>query len=82
MKKRRSGRKMSKTQTGQKSLRGKQHETSQRFERQVEEELLQTLVEASNARGTRNIFDLCVDERHDILERTTRVSRRTDLPLA
>jgi hypothetical protein len=63
-------------------LRCKQHRQSQRFERQVEEELLQTLVEASNARGTRNIFDLCVDERHDILERTTRVSRRTDLPLA
>ena len=55
---------------------------SQRLKRQVEEELLQTLMEASNACGTRNIFYLCVDKRHDILKRTTQVSQRSDLPLA
>ena len=63
-------------------LKSKVDSESQRFKSQVEEELLQTLVEAGNAGGTRNIFDLCVDERSDILERTTRVSRLSDLPLA
>jgi len=66
----------------QQSLKSQPNRESQRFKRQVKEELLQTLVEAGNAGGTRNIFDLGVDKRSYILERTTRVSRRSDLPLA
>jgi len=55
---------------------------SQRFKREVEEELLDALVEARDARGSGNVLDLGIDEGNDVLERTTDVSKAGDLPFS
>ena len=39
-------------------------------------------MEASDARGSRNVLDLRVDQRSNVLESTTGVRRESDLPLA